>query len=1034
MTDALIPYRLSQPLTADEEALIVVEPLQSYFHRSGITVEHRGTGRYLVFAETGEDREETFELVQEIAAQFASTEAPLQKKLASACLSLRLILVFSDISQNETLGCLMNLARGLNALERFVEACSFYQWALDLSQRILPDQHPDAVDNRSRLATCLVHLGRYTEALPLFERNLDLIEEDLSDQHPDTLNYREELAICLTHLGRYTEAESLFEKNLKLSRQILPDDDPSILNNLANSLIYSGQPAEALPLLEKSVELKKKFHGDWDRKTLTSITNLANCMRILGRNKEAFFWLNHVLIAYHSTLINESMTPIDLQMIAKVLDNLALCSSNLGEKEKAISFSKQALTMHQGSLGDRHPDFILNLYNLAVLSDELSIWQELVERLIDRPFLSSQWSLIVQGAAQTFAQAVQSDPFVDWSTPFQRLSRAWVQILDLQPPEQITVLRDAFQRFQNLYLQLCLNHHRSDLLVDIVAAIQGRQQAAILLEEHIKALPDDLTDDASLRDKAFMLRRRLRFAALGLQLLDGGLSNRAMPGSPLRGFEGNSEKTTAQLATERQQWADYAELFQRYHELQKRLTQEDPDFALLTPVRESSLTTLQEELKTNEALVLLLHEPDFEHTEASPRLFALLIRSDRHRLFPMPKALVDLPLQVDDLGQRSAARLGQRHFMRSVDSIAPAPTPSNTTREGIIMVLQRDFWATLAADLAGIRVIHLITHGAFHVVPFAAVANPERTVYTYPGLVFYQHRQRSKGPTTQPTPTAPLGVQGYTAVNHADYPPIPLVDAEIKLIKAIWREAAVETQLPTENAPIFFLHLIGHGDHADNDPLGAGLLLGSSSSSTLNGRTLFKSKLRPHVVFLSACLVGRTTESPDGEPLGLVTALLLQGAHYVIAPLQPVNDGLMPLLAGLFHQAWKHGLAPPQALAEAKRRLKSGAWYDDTADYVQNAYRSTLAAYLETLLNEPPASLRRLQGLDTLRQWPLPSPYAGYNPSRLFNALKGRSDRFINDFLAHLVAQRAELPVDDLITWTMCFGGPFEENTVISGV
>ena len=172
-------------------------------------------------------------------------------------------------------------------------------------------------------------------------------------------------------------------------------------------------------------------------------------------------------------------------------------------------------------------------------------------------------------------------------------------------------------------------------------------------------------------------------------------------------------------------------------------------------------------------------------------------------------------------------------------------------------------------------------------------------------------------------------------------------------------------------------------------------------------------------------MVGRTREDRDGEPLGLVSAFLLRGARYVVAPLQPVSDCLMPLLAGLFHQAWRAGLAPPEALTEAKRRLASGDWYPDTAERVRVAYAATLETYLPALRAEPDRARQR-QGLSALRHWPLPPQYAQAGEAGLRAHLatdRGRQS-FIADFLAHLEHQRRALPVAELLPWVVGFGGP----------
>ena len=307
--------------------------------------------------------------------------------------------------------------------------------------------------------------------------------------------------------------------------------------------------------------------------------------------------------------------------------------------------------------------------------------------------LSFQWCCIVQKAAQTFANAVQKDPSINWSTPFQALSRAWLEVLDLQSPEQVAVLRNLFQRFHRLYLRLCIDHHRYDLLPSIIAAIQGRRLAAILLEELTERVADEIAEDAPLRDRVLALRRRLRFAALDLRVLDGGLSRNGVMDGSLRRFQDDSNE---QLATQRQQLAKYADLSERYHQLARELVENDPDFALVSPVLDIDLAKLQEKLATDEALVLLLDWPDAD----SPQLFALLIKTEKHRLFSLPDALLALVVQFEALGQVRIARLGVRHSaMRSPAPISSAITAPTTLNEIITVPVSYTHLTLPTSDL-----------------------------------------------------------------------------------------------------------------------------------------------------------------------------------------------------------------------------------------------------------------------------------------------------------------------------------------------
>ena len=1017
MPDVLETYRFSQPLTSDEKALLNIESLKTTLIQSGVIVQQRGPGTYLAFTQV-RDRG-NIARVMKIVAQL---QLVALKQLGSAGafrMILRLALAVSQDTDKRTLACIFGLAMRLYELEQPAEALLLFRQAWVSYQEVLGETDPKTLSCLNNQANCLAELGRFTEALPLHQQVVALrCSGDPESRLPETLVSLSGQAHCLMKLGRSTEALPLYRTVVASCRQVFEENHRflfSTLNGLALCLEGLGLYDDALPLYREALAGLQKIFPEGHQFILKSQGNLASCLNRQGRSVEALQLHQKVLALRQKNL------PPHHPDIPLGVNNLACCLEGLSRFDEALSLHKKALVLREGTLGDCHPltlasmnNVATNLMNLGRSVEALSILRTLAFRIADHPSLTKEWPARVWAIACTFEKVIKNTIF-DWSTPFQALSRAWVEVLDLQSPEQVALLRNPFQQFHRLYLQLCIDHHRSDLLPSIVAAIQGRRLAAILLEELTERVADEIAEDAPLRDRVLALRRRLRFAALDLRVLDGGLSRNGVMDGSLRGFQGDSDEH----ATQRQQLAEYADLFQRYHQLQQELVKNDPDFALVSPVLDIDLAKLQEKLATDEALVLLLDWPDAE----SPKLFSLVVKSKTHRLFALPEALLALPAQFDALGQVQTARLGVRHSaMRSSSPISSAITAPITLGE-IVAVLEQHFWGTLALELTEIKTVHVVTHGDFHVLPFSAAADPNRwRAFTYPGLIFYQHqhyqRQTSQGLAEKPTSATPLVVQSYSAMDHPAYPPIPMVDAEAELVTALWPNA-VSTLIPND-ASIAVLHLAGHGHYASNDPLSAGVLL---ADATVDCRVVFKSGLRPQIVVLSACVVGRTHEA-DGEPLGLATAFLLRGARFVIAPLQPINDCMMPLLVCLFYQAWRDGRTPPQALTEAKRRLSSGDWYPDTAQRVRSAYKNTLNAYLAILLNEPHAH-RQYQLLETFRQWPLPDPYKSDGRNLLLRRLQSERgiERFIDAFLNYIEIHRAELPVVDLVTSVVGFGG-----------
>jgi hypothetical protein len=248
-------------------------------------------------------------------------------------------------------------------------------------------------------------------------------------------------------------------------------------------------------------------------------------------------------------------------------------------------------------------------------------------------------------------------------------------------------------------------------------------------------------------------------------------------------------------------------------------------------------------------------------------------------------------------------------------------------------LLSKSLWQPLSQELGStltdLSRLHVVTHGELHLLPLTLGAPVP--VSLYPGLIFYwQQRQQRQSESDQPEMQA---LKGLTLKVHSPeglvhLPPIPFVHAESQLVAQSWSE--VDEVLDSITTPSMALHLACHGmvEQGSED---ACLIVGANERLGL--QELLRSDLRAPIVYLSACLVGRTREDADGDPLGLVSAFFLRGARTVVAALMPIDDFFAPLLAHLFHRAlhWQHQQGRPldgvAALTQAKEQLLSGCWH-----------------------------------------------------------------------------------------------------------
>lgn len=496
-------------------------------------------------------------------------------------------------------------------------------------------------------------------------------------------------------------------------------------------------------------------------------------------------------------------------------------------------------------------------------------------------------------------------------------------------------------RFHALWLKLALKR-APERVPEVLAAMQGRKLAAMVLDE-LEQQPIAEGPDAELRQRFLALRRELRRLALGLQVIEGGAGSAGSDGH--RGF-GLEHSGSAPPEVVRARQAEYDAVLSQYRQVRLELSQR-PGYEALAP-QTIDLAGLQPSLGIDQALVLLVHTPTEAEGQGSTALapaYALVLRSDRHALVPVPE-LAHSPRRMQFTAAAHSRMAGMRYAARmaeeatadaEVDAKADAATP-------LPEHLAQALWEPLREHLQGVRVLHVVTHGAFHVLPLQALAPEGLEVRQVPGLLFYwlQHLapQRSTEP---PEPTS--AVQVHSPEPGTRPPPIPFVHAEADVLSALWNQKVRNPVPLAEPRALAVVHLAGHGDAGTGAD--ASLLIGPGDRLDLH--KVLGGQLRAPLVFLSACLVGRTTEDIDGDPLGLVSAYLLKGTRTVVAPLVPIPDRYAPVLAALWHWDIVHqiqqgkGLDAHRALGWAKARLRDGHWPEPVVQRLQQAYAKTMA-------------------------------------------------------------------------------------------
>ncbi|MCP5197920.1 MAG: tetratricopeptide repeat protein [Gammaproteobacteria bacterium] len=1018
----------------------------------------------------GEEYPQTLDCVFELAVALANERGDYRQALGLHQYVLTLREKALGKEHPDTIFSMRGVADCLRSLGRDGKALSLLRKALKLSNALLGARHIDSLHIRNEIGLCLDSLGGQEKALQWWTDLVELNTEALGRKHVNTLESQIRLGSLLREQGHAEKALTVHQEVFDLASQVLEEEDHVFLfslHELALSRQEQGQLEEARLLHERSLALHEEVYGESGTHAAISRNNLATCLESLGLYDEALPIFQDILDhetrtlgedhpATLSTLLNvancmgmnhQEATALPLlRRHAEInreiwgsehpetlssLSSLADCLQDLEKLEEALPIHKEVWRCYKKLLGKCHPLTLGNLWSIAQCLNDLELLEQslpyrlaFIKALSEEPMLTKDWASAVTTAGVWLANAAYFEYPIDWGVHFRSLSRAFVTVLDLQPPEQTASLWSEFVEFHSLFLDVCLELRRSDLIPGVLAALQGRQLAALMLEELDQKDVGNNREQSKVIQRLRNLRRKLRQATLGLQVIDGGKDK-----SENRVTTEHRNDCETDLVARHKQLTQYKKFYADYRKTLSLLSQLEPSLVEVTPPLDISPDRLRHGLTEQEALLLIVN------TQVNNKnvLLAVFVTAEIHKVIRLGEAMRSLPTRISKSTSCRSACPGTR------DTLGQFPSPQNNhssgsmSTEDIQAILDRYFWRRLKVLLRGINSLHLVTHGAYHTLPYDLGCPEHLTLQTYPGLVFYYQRRCLPRPPAADKPrlprsNAPLGVQSYSAWETDN--PIPLVDAEIKLVTTIWSDAVQPPSNGAETGGDFF-HFAGHGFHSDDDPLSASLLL--ENNTRLDCRQLLNSSFRPRLVYLSSCVVGRTNEDLNGEPLGLVSAFLLRGTEYVIAALQPVSDLLMPLLAILFHQAWQSDLNPPDALREAKKRLRSGEWYPDTADLVSRAYGETLNDYLTQVMDESPPRQTRLLG--RLVWWPIvPAGYEhageGERSGGLKSAFateKGRQ-HWVKGFVQRILDDRKKLPVDDLLPWVRCFGGAYRQS------
>ena len=506
-------------------------------------------------------------------------------------------------------------------------------------------------------------------------------------------------------------------------------------------------------------------------------------------------------------------------------------------------------------------------------------------------------------------------------------------------------LRVLFSLFHGRWLRHSIESDL-DSIPQIVLAVQGRELARQVLHE-LEAETELPGNVAAYRELRFAMRERAR----RIQELLGNAGTWSAgavlqpPVAERRRDPGKDEEIATLLE-------EYKEGYRMLPSARAAAAAHEGYEVLLQPYESISVERIQEVLESDEVLVLLMDGVLGDRDVPG----AFVVRKDRGPSWIELEGLEDVLVDVRRLeevtsGWRGFRGVGRRATNEDVGAGARiAADDMNRFWPDLERLMAVKLWDRLASECAGARRVVFVTHGGLHMLPLAAGKPRHLDMVVYPGLVYFVfQRGRRRAAHGRDGVGLDVGLRPYAGTRGRSY--IPMVDCECMAVRDLFRlsRSSPRIEYPFEleafegNAELLFFSC--HGGPDPNYPFSIALHIGPDQM--LDIHCIHGSRLYAKYVFISACLGGVMKEDWDGNPMGLYAGFWLRGTRVVVASIVPVPDEWMPMLSVLTLQAFlRDGLPLHSALAEGKRRLRSGDWYGDSTAQVEDGTEAVLRRHV----------------------------------------------------------------------------------------
>jgi CHAT domain-containing protein/Flp pilus assembly protein TadD len=884
-------------------------------------------------------------------------------------------------------------AKTLNQIGNLYLQISDYPHALDAYNQALPAFR--AVSDRRDEATTLNNIGGVYSALGEQQKALDFYNQALPIYH--ALGDRDGEAASLNNIGTVYFDLGEKQKALDVYSQVLPicravgdrDGEATTLNNIGSVYSDLGEKQKALDFYNQALPICRAVgdrHGE-----ASALNNIGAVYDDLGEKQKALDSYNQALPIYHAVG--------DRDGEAGTLNNICAVYSALGEKQKALDFCSQALPIYH-AVGDRDNE-AATLNNIGVVHNDLGEQQKALDfynqALPIRRAVGDRGgeAVTLNNIGRVYSDLGEKQKALDFynqalpiyhavgdrggeATTLNNIGAVYFALGEQQkaldfynqalpiatavsnPLLESTIFKNLMdnQRQTQPALAIFYGKQAVNLLQQVRGNIQGLDKE---LQKSFLASKD--TYYHGLAD-LLISQARLPEAEQVLDLLkqqeytDYVRGEEAQPGDPLtltpaeQQAEADYQKSTAQLVTLGQQWADLKKLTsrtpeqeQQFQQLSAQLTAASKgldDYYARLYVIFGSTTGANRQVADVKGNVSVLEDQiaDTPHTVA----LYTMVTPDHYRVIvitPSGTVARETAISAADLNQKVAA------FEQVLRNPASDPKPlAQELYKILIAPVQSDL------DQAHARTLVWSLDGVLRYLPIAALFDGKHyvvesydTVTITPAFVAHLadipdvanlralamgiSRQYENGLQQLPSVVSELN-------DIVKDPQVQAAHGAISgtiLLNNQFTESAMDTQLDGQHSVV---HIASHFVFKPGDDNQSYLLLAGKDKDS-GGFHLTVADFRDDqnlslrhtdLLTLSACETGISGNASNGREVdGLGTTAQQKGAKAVMSSLWSVNDASTGLLMGDFYKRWADGagnVAKVEALRQAQLDLLLG--------------------------------------------------------------------------------------------------------------